>query len=69
MNNEPIGFVLSPTLSEEACVDLCETLGLIERMTHGEYDYIRFTETGYNVLAGLMTLAENVVTEEPLKIS
>ena len=69
MSNEPIGIVLSPTMPPEECIALCEEMGLIERMTHGEHDYVRFTKTGYNVLAGLMEIAQSIATEEPLKIS
>jgi len=63
------GFVIAPNKSPEECMDLCADLGLIERMKHGDDEYVRYTQKGHNVLAGLMTLADNVDLDNPLKVS
>jgi hypothetical protein len=69
MSNAPQAFVLSPSKSYDDCIDECERLGLIERMKHGDNDYIRYTQLGHNVLAALMTIADDIDIDDTLKVS
>jgi hypothetical protein len=68
MSNAPL-FTLCPNKSYEDCIDECERLGLIERMSHGENDYIRYTQLGHNVLSALMTIAGDIDIDDTLKAS
>jgi hypothetical protein len=49
-------LTLFPNKSYEDCIDECERLGLIERMKHGDNDYIRYTQLGHNVLSALIAI-------------
>jgi hypothetical protein len=69
MSNAPQAFVLSPSKSYDDCIDECERLGLIERMSHGDNDYIRFTQLGHNVLAAMAAIAGDVDLDEPFQVS
>ena len=62
-------FTLSPSKSYDDCIDECERLGLIERMSHGDADYIRYTQLGHNVLSALMTIAGDLDIDDTLKAS
>lgn len=62
------GFATDKTYNE--CIDLCVQLKLIEVMRHGNEDYARFTQTGINVLGGLIAFAGGTVNpEDKLKVS
>ena len=63
------GFTITPDKSPRACFDLCERLGLIERMKHGGEEYIRFTQKGHNVMAALISIPEYADLDNPLKVS
>jgi hypothetical protein len=47
----------TPNVTYDEGLKLCEKLGLIETLTHGEHDYGRLTQTGINVLRVLMVMA------------
>ena len=47
----------TPDISYDEALDLCEQLGLIERLKHGGEDYGRPTQKGINVLITMMRLA------------
>ena len=64
---KPLAIV--PTISYEDCIALCERLGLVETMQHGTNDYIRYTENGVNVLAGLVGLQARIDLDDVLKTS
>jgi hypothetical protein len=66
-SNGPLA--IRPTKSYEDCIELCEELGLIETMKHGGNDYIRYTERGVNVLAGLVGMQANIDYDEVLNAS
>jgi hypothetical protein len=67
MKISPIAVV--PTLSYDECIELCEKLGLVETMQHGDKHYIRYTEDGVNALAGLIGLQSNIDADEVLSPS
>jgi len=48
----------TPDLGYEDCLKLCEELGLIETIQHGDYKYGRPTQKGINVLTTMMRLAQ-----------
>ena len=62
-------LAVEPTVSYADCIDLCEELGLVETMTHGGNDYIRYTEKGVNVLAGLVGLQSHIDLDDVLRAS
>jgi len=62
-------IALHVSKSYDDCVDLCEKLGLIERMAHGDKEYIRYTEDGMHVLATLLTLQTQMDRDSPLVAS
>ena len=63
----PLAIV--PTISYEDCIALCEKLGLVETMSHGDNDYIRYTENGVNVLAGLVGMQAHIDLDDVLSAS
>jgi len=63
------GFAIMPDKSPSDCFDLCEQLGLIERMKHGDEEYIRFTQKGHNVMAALISIPEYADLDNPLRVS
>jgi len=65
----PQALVLSPSKSYDDCIDECERLGLIERMSHGDADYIRFTQLGHNVLCAMVSIAGDIDIDDTLKAS
>ena len=67
MKITPIAIV--PTLSYDECIELCERLGLVETMQHGDKYYIRYTEDGVNALAGLLGMQTNIDSNEVLSPS
>ena len=69
MSNAPQAFVLSPSKSYDDCIDECERLGLIERMKHGDNDYIRYTQLGHNVLCAMVSIAGDIDIDYTLKVS
>ena len=62
-------LAIEPTRSYEDCIALCEKLGLVETMQHGGNDYIRYTENGVNVLAGLIALQGHIDLDDVLSAS
>jgi hypothetical protein len=65
-DNATRGFTITPDKSPRACFDLCEQLGLIERMTHGDEEYVRFTQKGHNVMAALISIPEYWAIARPM---
>jgi hypothetical protein len=68
-NVESGPLAIVPTISYEECIALCEKLGLIETMQHGGNDYIRYTENGVNVLAGLVGMQAHIDADDVLSAS
>ena len=64
----PQAFVLYPSKSYDDCIDECERLGLIERMKHGDDDYIRFTQLGHNVLCAMVSITGDIDIDDTLKV-
>lgn len=67
--NVVTGFSIVPDKSPKECMALCVELCLLERMTHGDDEYIRFTQLGHNVMAALLSIGEFVDLDHPFKAS
>lgn len=53
-----------PTISYDDALKLCQELGLIEVIQHGEHDYGRLTQKGINVFNALMLMMSHTASPE-----
>ena len=62
---------LRPSMSRDECRDMCEELGLVDTLQHGDTDYIRITQKGIDALCVLLDLLAEMSDPdvEPLKAS
>ena len=69
MTREPqaVAFQASPNKSPDKCRAECERLGLVERLKLGDDEYVRFTQHGHNVMAGLALLLAETDFDDVLK--
>ena len=67
--HEAFAFQPTPNKSPRKCRDECERLGLVERMKLGDAEYVRFTQLGHNVLAGLLLLMSETDFDDVLRSS